>query len=997
MKVKKQLNQALYDNAITIVKKDLYKKIDSLEEDLKKENDELSSSLDTKISKTGLLDLSLENIEMSTEGLDRHNYKFPSIIKIGNLKTWLSMPSKIISGEQFSSNIPFYIPIGANGIGVFENQKFKNDIVSFLENNTIKLISSLPCALSRLTIIDKNGSGQNLPNLLTLHDKITGGKILSEDSEIERDLLDLKHSMSVVTQSITANGFESVEDYNNNTDEISQPYRILAISNFPHGFTKKSVESILSIIESGTKAGIHVFMSFANDPKFGMNQPISGIPLSEFTKHLNMFEFSTKTHEFIRLGLIDKQINLFSTPLINESDFKQLVNNRYKIVLEDIFREDLKDIIRKLNVDIDKINIKPVIDIKKTIPSEFWTKDSGMGVCMPFAKSGIENIYLSLGVNNYGEAESTHHGMIGGSTGSGKTVMLHDMILHGSMAYSPELLNFWLLDYKEGTEFAVYKDFPYVQILSMESEIEFGQQVLEKALTIMSERGVIFKELGVSNLVGYNSKAEDLGREKLPRILIIIDEFQALFPKNPRITAKSNDLIDRILRLGRSFGINLLLATQTLKGIDLDENLLSNMPLRIALKMDEKDSVKLFGDENSAPKYLDNPGEGIYNKAYGNSTSNVHFQAYLALGDSVDNIIKDVTNHIHNNLSKEKVKEINYKRFVYNGDEPGNLEKNKTIIHNIKENGLLTKGQLYIGETAGLSKEHTFFSFETNFADNLLIIGSDIEKAFTTTFFINKQLKIQEDKPKLYFCNYNKKYTKIVTDSFDSSEIYNNRNAGEAIDEIYEEYIKRKKLEEEEILGLQAIYFTHFFIDSSLIFTDQSRDNKNIEKLKEMVKDCSEYGIHIIIFATNFNMLMTADMSRDLDKFKKKIAFKGGNSLKIFGEDGSSGLIEFSRSNNVAIGSHNNIGDAFFKFKPYLLDYDLNLDELKNIVFDDEEFDDDKKTEEPSVSDIVINTDEIILEEDGSKEIIVSDEDEKLEKPSKLLRKNKNTKEEEDV
>jgi len=928
----KQLNAILYENAVDIIKNDLYGKLKKVDEILEEDNLEALSNVIDKISPIGVADLDEDLFEMLTEGLDRYNYNFPSILKIGTLKTWQSSPSKIIPGEQFYSGIPFYAPIGSNGIGVFDNQNFKKEISTFMETTIIKTVSALPTALSKLTVIDKNGSGQSFPSLLELHEKITSGKFLSEDSEIESEMLELKHSMTVVTQSITSNGFDSVEDYNKNTEEIAQAYKIIAISGFPTGFTKKAAESLLSILEAGTNSGIHVFMTFASDPKHGLSQKIQGIPLSDFTKHLNMFEFSLKVHEFMRLGFIDKQINLFSVPLKNAEDFKQLTNNRFKIVLESAKKKTVKSIVAALNHNIQDVNIRPVISLSKTIPNKFWTDKAGMGICVPFAKSGIENIYLSLGVNSSGEAELTHHGMVGGSTGSGKTVMLHDMILHGSMKYSPDQLCFWLLDYKEGTEFAVYKDFPYVQILSMESEVEFGQQVLQNALDIISARGVLFKNEGVSNLVNYNKKMDEQGKKPLQRIIVIIDEFQALFPKNPRVTALTNMLIDDFLRRGRSFGVNLLLATQTLKGIDLEENLLSNMPIRIALKMDVKDSAKLFGDDNQAPRFLENPGEGIYNKAFGNSTSNVHFQAFFASNEAVDDTIEIVNKHIEDNLTIEQMRELYEARFVYNGDTPGKIENNKILVDLQKKASPLPEGVVYIGESAGLSKVHTSFLFETDFADNLLIVGDDISKALSTIILIAKQLEFQDKKTQIHICNFNKKFKDRFERDFNKEMIYDNRTADSAIESIFEEYTRRKSLSEEDLVKEPIIYLASFFIDSALMFTDQSRANTLLVKFKEMLKDCSEYSIHLIVYATNFNMIMTADLTQDLDKFKKKIAFKGGNSIKIFGEAGSSGLISFSKSNKVGIGSFDNMGDSFFKFKPYIIEDDFEITSLKDVV-----------------------------------------------------------------
>jgi len=911
------LKEILYKNASQKIIEDLENDMKIMDEELNNKSLEYISRLSESVPLQSLTPLNIDIYKEGRSTLTRYNYFFPSFLNLGNLRNWHSTPSRLIGEKIFPSKIPFLLPIAQNGVGFFMNPKFKKEIISTMELMAIKLLNSIPDGLARITIIDKNGAGQNFPTLLMLNDKFTEGKILAEDNEIERDLLELKQSMKTITQSITSNGFDSIEDYNKNTEEIPQAYRFLFISNFPSGFSKKAAEALVAILESGHNAGIYTFINFTSDPKYGMNQQISGIPLSEFTKNISLFEFLTKPHDYTRRGLLKRNINLFSSPLINDQEYRKFVNSSFKIEFEEPDHKIVTEIIEDINNRIQEMNLRPIIDIRKTLPEEFWTENAGKGVTAPFAKSGIENIYLSLGINQYGEDESTHHGIIGGATGSGKTVTLHDMILHLCMRYSPRDLNFWLLDYKEGTEFAVYEHFPYIQILSMESEVEFGQEVLQKAIDLMETRGALFKSVGAANLFAYNSKVPD--EKKLPRVVLIIDEFQALFPKKAQVTAITNERIDRILRLGRSFGVNLLLSTQTLKGVDMDAQLLSNMPLRIALKMDEKDAIKLFGDENSAPKFLKDPGEGIYNKSYGLSTANVHFQAYLALGPAVEEIKKKIVDHMNNTYDKETINRIMDSRFVYNGDKEALIDNN-IILNDIKNKKLKIPGnKFYIGEPAGLSKEHAFLEFENDFADNMLLVGMDMDKSSSLIYNMSEQLTMTEKKNKIYLGNYNKSYKdifKYLANNHEEIEYFDNINSEEIIDNVIKEFENRQNLSENEINKMENIFLVNFFIENSKVFTASGYGKDTpLSKLKKLIYEGPEFGIHVIIYSTSFQTLMSTDMSRDMDKFKKKILFHGGNSIKAIGEDSS---VEFSKSPNVSIATKGEIGIPPFKFKPYV-------------------------------------------------------------------------------
>ena len=918
------MKKKLLENAKSIMKDDIEFKIENINNDATMFNKELIDSLVKDGNPiTALGYQNLEDFQKVNSSLKKDSYHFPDFIRVGDLLNYKQTPSKILKNKFFETKIPFLLPISNFGLGIFTNVKYKERINSIIELAAMKLITSLPNGLTKISLIDKTGAGQNFPILSNLHEKFIDGKVLSEDGEIELELDSLKNSMATITQSIAANGFDSVEDYNKKTDEVPQQYQIICVSNFPTGFNKKATENLLALMESGPKAGIYVLISLSLNPSYGLNQSINGLTLNDFIKHLSLFEISDRPNEYTHNKWVSENAELYKIPLETEKDFKNLVNNIYAIDFEQADRDTMFQIIESLNNSIENINLRPIVDLQKSIPEKFWTKSAGKGVVIPFGKRGIESIYLSLGINQYGEDETTHHGLICGATGSGKTVFIHDLILQLAMNYSPQELQFYLLDYKEGTEFSLYKDFPYVNILSMEGEVEFGLEVLDRAISIMQERGELFKKQGVANLNGYNSKVSS--SDILPRIIFIIDEFQALLPKNQRISSKTNEKIDKILRLGRSFGINLLLATQTLQGIDLDQSILSNMPLRIALRMNEKDAVKIFQEGNTAPKFLKNPGEGIYNKAYGNSKSNVHFQAFRAIDDTVPQVMHKILDYMDNNLNKDIYEKIQNNRFIYNGENVAEIENNEILNNNIKNN--IHNGYVYLGEPAGLQKEHLKIKFFKEFGENLLVVGNDQSHASSVFYTLIYQLAMNEN-TKIYMSNYNPQLEQVFEDRLsevlsekDMKKINfsNNKNSEEILDELDKLFEERKLLianNPQELYNLENVYYLNYFIESAKIFNPQGFKDKNIEKLFKLIKEGPEYGIFSIYYATDFNTITTADISRELSKFKKKIAFQGGNSLKVFGAEAG---IEFSKSNLIAIVNTGEIGAENKKFKPYFI------------------------------------------------------------------------------
>ena len=148
--------------------------------------------------------------------------------------------------------------------------------------------------------------------------------------------------------------------------------------------------------------------------------------------------------------------------------------------------------------------------------------------------------------------------------------------------------------------------------------------VLQRVDDELRRRGDMFRKLGVQDLAGYKRSG---GKEPIPRTLLIIDEFQEFFVEDDAIAQNASLLFDRIVRQGRAFGIHVLLGSQTLGGAyTLARATLGQMVIRVALQCNEADAYLIMDDNNSAPRLLSRPGEGIYNDTAGAVEGNSPFQ-----------------------------------------------------------------------------------------------------------------------------------------------------------------------------------------------------------------------------------------------------------------------------------------------------------------------------------------------------------------------------------
>src|SRR5678809_1493400 len=219
------------------------------------------------------------------------------------------------------------------------------------------------------------------------------------------------------------------------------------------------------------------------------------------------------------------------------------------------------------------------------------------------------------------------HVLIAGKTGSGKSTLLHALVTNLAMWYSPDEVEFYLVDFKKGVEFKTYAThkLPHARVVAIESDREFGLSVLQRVDDELKQRGDLFRKLGVQDIPGYKRAG---GKEPIPRTLLIVDEFQEFFVEDDKIAQTASLLLDRIVRQGRAFGIHVLLGSQTLGGAyTVARTTLGQMVIRIALQCNEADAYLIMDDNNSAARLLSRPGEGIYNDSAGAIEGNSPFQA----------------------------------------------------------------------------------------------------------------------------------------------------------------------------------------------------------------------------------------------------------------------------------------------------------------------------------------------------------------------------------
>ena len=220
------------------------------------------------------------------------------------------------------------------------------------------------------------------------------------------------------------------------------------------------------------------------------------------------------------------------------------------------------------------------------------------------------------------------HALIGGTTGSGKSELLRTMVASLAATYSPEQVNFVLVDYKGGSAFDLCASLPHVVGLVTDLDDRLAERALRCLEAELRHREQMLRDRGATDLAHYRARAKSEAGNPwppLPRLVVIIDEFAALAAELPGFM----DSLVNVAQRGRSLGMHLVLATQRPAGA-VSANIRTNTALRIALRvLDAADSVDVLDSPEAAAIGRHQPGRAIARFGPGEL---VEFQCALVTG-----------------------------------------------------------------------------------------------------------------------------------------------------------------------------------------------------------------------------------------------------------------------------------------------------------------------------------------------------------------------------
>lgn len=471
---------------------------------------------------------------------------------------------------------------------------------SMIHQLLLRMMCALPTSSLEITAIDPLRLGASLSPflpLLKLKRPFTDQSVLTRSDDIETALQRHADYVEDLLQNTFNGSITKWIDYNSGNVGNPLPYKILMIFGVPEQLTDTCIWYLGRLMEHGPRCGILPVMTI--DEKCLTDRKFGGLRenLESYARQMNQILPSRITSQKIANISVSEEAE-FWPEASALSDVIGWLYNEYKKC--GLFNKDLQELWGKTGL---------------------WQASSAKGLKIPigWGPDG-KKIFIFLGGVN-----TEHHGLFAGRSGSGKSNLLHVLVHSLCHRYSPDEVRVYLLDYRQGTEFNTYANppLPQAELVAIESDPEYGVSVLTHLFAELNLRATEFKKHATRDIQEYRKKTENV----LPRIVLIIDEFQMLFSEGREIAEPAEKLLSQLLRQGRGYGLHVLLATQTLKGIQSLSmgQLISQIGCRLALACSEEDSAMILGNSNWEASTLNSPPEGLLNDGNGAKSANQRF------------------------------------------------------------------------------------------------------------------------------------------------------------------------------------------------------------------------------------------------------------------------------------------------------------------------------------------------------------------------------------
>ncbi|WP_462202993.1 FtsK/SpoIIIE domain-containing protein [Frankia sp. CcWB3] len=533
--------------------------------------------------------------------------------------------------------VPLAIPLldGLN-LRIETTRSRRPAAVDLVRGLLTRVLAAAPAGRVRLVVYDPHELGAGLAGFAPLRAAGVATPTLTTRARLEEVLAELSAEVGRITVDRLGGRFDSLREREDAGLPRSEPWRVLVLLGEPR-LHDEGARALAAIAAQGPSCGV-VVISIVEvrpsgaEPVLGgsRDDPDEVTPLDPDVIGLEPDEDEDSVTEPLPRSVVFTAVEL----LADRPGWRRVAAGGWCTSLTGLLRVELDPPPHSMLVAAVTAQVAAAATreaarppaISDMLPRGLWEFDSAAGV-------GVEVAQGPDGPVGFTFDDDTVHALVGGQAGSGKSTLLLDVIYGIAARYGPDQVRFHLLDFKEGLEFAQFAAgptdpfyLPHADTVGIESDREFGVAVLRAVREQMRRRAVAMRAVGARDLRGL--RAADWS-SPWPRIIVVVDEFQVMLTPMDSVAREAVAHLEVLARQGRAYGVHLLLASQTLSGIDaLDAtagkrgSIFGQFALRVALRTSISESRVLLSTANEAAGALSGVGEAIVNRRNGHPAGN---------------------------------------------------------------------------------------------------------------------------------------------------------------------------------------------------------------------------------------------------------------------------------------------------------------------------------------------------------------------------------------
>lgn len=748
-------------------------------------------------------------------------------------------------------------------------------VQSLIQPLLLKLFMSFPAGKLEATMIDPLELGASFPDIPKLAEgpnsaRIIDTKIWSKEKDIETAIATLRQRLENMTQAYG-------DDHESRLKK--EVIRALAITDFPVGFNDTALKDLHAIVRNSASLGVCVIIC-ANDAELEKLKQKNGNLVAEIAQ--SVVETKASGNKMMIVG--DNRERMF----LRIDEMADVFERKGAILTQ------ISSVIEHMQLKIEHFDSMYKEDI---YDSNNWFTGNHDEIAIPIGIKGANTIVKM--VLGRGGGSTEHHALIAGQTGAGKSTLLHTLIMSTLISYSPDEVQMYLLDFKEGVEFSAYTRYrlPSLRVVAINSEREFGLNVLKELCTELEARTKHFTRYGVSDINGYVKLADV---PKVPKLLLIFDEVQELFrnkSESDSISSECLSCLNKLVMQGRAMGIHVILACQDFHNCSGLEAYFSQMAIRIAVKGSEDGAASILSSDNAGIKTLQNQpaGAAIYNGGGGVESANNFFQVSYINEEERLNLLERLDAYYTSPGVSDLFEDQQTRVLLTNAEDNIHNCFNKLILEGADSITHLGKSKdgygLLLGQ--GFGKKSAFIpELRCKDRENLLVVTRD-EKMALSMFELSamsvlyEELHTNADKANalVYIVDL---FADELTDEECDFEYLESQfpqqvklakigDAEELITSLYETVVGRS---EGRMFSDERIFFIFFGINRArrlrtgrIYDEDRNGELSAIEMLQKIIVNGPKYGVNSIVWGESLKSIELMLGDRYDSMFDKRIAF----------------------------------------------------------------------------------------------------------------------------